>query len=274
MASQGWVFTINNYTPEEVELVRNLKCQGMKAEFEVCPTTGTPHIQGAVYFKAKEQKRQAGMKKIFPRAHLEIMMGSWSDQNYCLKDGSVIRNDGTGPSQGARNDLLRCKRRIDEGASELELHEEEFGTMSKHSKFLMRYRDLKRRKKEYRTWMTEGIWYHGTTGVGKSHKVFEDYDPKTTFIFECEDNGWWDGYDGEPYVIINEFRGQIPYAQLLDLVDKWPKKVKRRCMEPTPFLAKRVVVTSSLPPDLVYCRQLEKDSIAQLLRRFKVIELK
>ena len=152
--------------------------------------------------------------------------------------------------------------------------EEEFGTMSRHHKFLSKYRDMKRRKL-CRKWMTQGYWIWGDTGVGKSHEVFKDFDPETTYVLEVEDGGWWDGYAGEEKVIINEFRGQIPYSQLLDLVDKWPKKVKRRCMEPTPFLAKEVWITSSMPPEKIYHRQNEKDdSIRQLERRFIVKNLK
>lgn len=252
----------------------NMDVQGIKAEYEVAPTTGTPHIQGAVWFKNKDKKSLAGVRKILPRAWWEEMYGNWDQQDYCLKDGNVLRNEGTGPKQGARTDLQRCKRRIDEGATELELMEEEFGTMSRHHKFLMKYRDLKRRKL-CRKWMTQGFWIWGDTGVGKSHEVFKDFDPETTYVLEVEDGGWWDGYQGEEKVIINEFRGQIPYAQLLDLVDKWPKKVKRRCMEPTPFLAKEVWITSSMPPHKIYHRQNEKDdSIRQLERRFIIRELK
>jgi len=265
------VFTINNYTDECVAAVKAVPCMRIICGKEV-GESGTPHLQGAIVF-AKAMRMKAASQILGGRASMQVMMGRWADQTYCAKDGELIRMEDNS-QQGARTDLARCKRRIDEGADELTLCEEEFGTMSKHHAFLMRYRDLKRRKTVFRKEMTQMKWYWGSTGVGKSHKVYENYDPANTYILEVADNGWWDGYDGEPIVILNEFRGQIPYAQLLDLTDKWPKKVKRRNQEPTPFMAKEIRITSSMPPEEVYPRQVEKkDSIDQLLRRCEVIHL-
>ena len=76
------------------------------------------------------------------------------------------------------------------------------------------------------------------------------------------DGGWWDGYTGQETVIINEFRGGIAYSELLDLLDKYPKTVRRRCREPVPFLAKRVIITSVLQPKEVYCNLAENDTLS------------
>ena len=130
-------------------------------------------------------------------------------------------------------------------------------------------------RKRFRTEMTQGIWYHGPTAVGKSHKAFEGFDPQTHYVWKLnEKSGWQDGYAGQETVIINDFRGEIPYNEMLQLVDKWPHSVPRRGREPAPFLAKTVIVTSSLSPAQVYHRRAEEDSLNQLLRRFDVIELR
>jgi hypothetical protein len=140
-----------------------------------------------------------------------------------------------------------------------------------YGRTLCKLEDIALRKK-YRTWMTEGTWYWGDTGVGKSHRAFENFNTETHYVFP-NDGGWWDGYTGQEVVIINDFRGGIQYAELLDLVDKWPKTVRRRNREPVPFLGKKLIVTSSLKPEEVYSGLAENDSLSQLRRRFNVVEV-
>ena len=120
--------------------------------------------------------------------------------------------------------------------------------------------------------MTKGIWYWGDSGVGKSHKAYENFNPDTHYVYP-NDNGWWDGYKGQEIVIINEFRGGIQYSELLDLVDKWPKSVRRRGREPVPFLATTLIITSSMPPDKVYSRLAFEDKLDQLYRRFEIVKM-
>ncbi len=275
-AEQGWVFTIFDITNEVIEFIKTWHVKGCKAEFETCGKTGKRHIQGAVWLRNKDKSRLSAMRKLCGGNtwHWEVMLGSWSDQNYCLKEGgeNIIRNDGTGPSQGARTDLASMKRKIDDGASELDLWEYDFATMSRTSRAMKEYMDLKRRRR-FRTEMTQGVWYHGGTGVGKSHTAFEGFDPDTHYVHEVADKGWWDGYTGQEIVIFNEFRGGIPYERMLTLTDKWPCSVPRRGREPTPFLAKKIIVTSPLTIEGCYPLLCEGDSFEQFTRRFDVKEL-
>lgn len=124
---------------------------------------------------------------------------------------------------------------------------------------------------KFRTEMTQGYWLYGDTGVGKSHAAFAGFNPSTHYVWSY--SKFQNGYTGQETVIMNEFRGQIEYDRLLDLIDKWPLCVDIKCMSPVPFLAKKVIITSSLRPDEVYHRRNEKDSLEQLLRRVKVIEV-
>jgi len=87
--SRGWVFTINNYDEESVKQTQNLS---KVALWGVCGKevgkSGTPHLQGAVYFQ--NQRTMAAVSKMLPRAHLEVMRGRKDHQNYCIKDGDLI----------------------------------------------------------------------------------------------------------------------------------------------------------------------------------------
>jgi len=51
---------------------------------EICPKTGKHHLQG--YVALARQKRLTAMKKLFPRAHLEICIGNpKQNKDYCTK---------------------------------------------------------------------------------------------------------------------------------------------------------------------------------------------
>lgn len=125
-------------------------------------------------------------------------------------------------------------------------------------------------RRKFRTEMTTCDWLYGPTGTGKSHAAFKDFTPDTHYVWKS-DNGWQDGYAQQPTVIINDFRGEIPYNELLQMVDKWPYYVKRRGREPMPFTSKHIIITSSLPPDAIYHRRLEEDSLEQLNRRINLV---
>ena len=75
--------------------------------------------------------------------------------------------------------------------------------------------------------MTEDVWYYGPTAVGKSHNAFDGYDYRTHYV-KCLKDDWWCGYKGQEIVILNDFRGQIDYSEMLQLCDKWPHTVKQR----------------------------------------------
>lgn len=173
------------------------------------------------------------------------------------------------PQQGERNDLIQLRDQIIDGKRVDEIMTENPVAYHKFGRTLNALEDVILRKK-YRTAMTTCDWYWGPTGVGKSHTCFHGYDPDKCYILP-NDRGWWDGYKGQEIVIINEYRGWIPYDELLQLIDKWPYNVRRRNREPTPFTSKHVIITCSMPPEDIYVHRNENDNINQLLRRIKVI---
>lgn len=249
---------------------------------EVCPSTKKPHHQGFIYYESARACKWNG-KYYFSRnvgkdlgnCHNEGCKGNL-DQNtdYCTKDtdGTLIEF-GVRPKQGFRTDLEAIKENIlTQKISVDEICIENPIIYHMYARTLNKLEDIALRKK-CRNWMTKGLWLWGETGVGKSHKAFEGFTPDTHYVYP-NDGGWWDGYTGQEIVIFNEFRGEIPFRELLDLCDKWPKQVRRRCREPVPFLAKKIIVTSSQEPDDVYYNVCDDvDSIAQLRRRFDVVKL-
>ena len=83
--SRSWCFTLNNYTEDERDALRNGKYAYMVFGYER-GVEGTPHLQGYVHLST--QKTLSAMKKMIPRAHLEIRQGTIDQAiKYCVKEG-------------------------------------------------------------------------------------------------------------------------------------------------------------------------------------------
>ena len=102
VSSRRWVFTINNYTEEDIQKLQSSltldNCYFAVVGKEIAPTTKTPHLQGyAALKKNKKTKRIKGIKKIVgATAQVEIAKGSdLQNDHYCGKEEQVILRVGT-----------------------------------------------------------------------------------------------------------------------------------------------------------------------------------
>ena len=79
--SKRWCFTLNNYTEEEYNELKEVDCKYIVIGKGV-GESGTPHLQGFVIFS--NTKRLAAVKRINGRAHWEKARGT-SEQaaDYC-----------------------------------------------------------------------------------------------------------------------------------------------------------------------------------------------
>jgi len=132
------------------------------------------------------------------------------------------------------------------------------------------YRTLKQIQKDHlRPSMCEKevTVYWGPTGVGKSHMAWEKAgidaypkDPRTKF---------WDGYQGQDAVVIDEFRGDIDISHMLRWLDKYPVIVEQK-FGATSFKARKVYITSNLDPRNWY-PGLDEGTRDALLRRMNIV---
>lgn len=65
--------------------------------------------------------------------------------------------------------------------------------------------------------------YWGPSGTGKSRKAFDENPDAYVLAKPCSDGKlWWDHYEGQTTVIIDEFYGWIKYDLLLRILDYHP----------------------------------------------------
>ena len=263
-----------NYDPDTMKLL-------MYAT-ELCPDTNRQHLQGYVTFMNKTSLKMAKKHLNNPSIHLEQAIADYQHnlsyiQGPYDKDGKtkpvndtfIQYGDPPRTNQGKRNDLQDlCQQLKDSTITIQDIIDTQPGKYHLYRKTFEKITQTVQDKK-YRTDMTKGIWYYGDTGTGKSHRAFINYHPDTHYIYP-NDKGWWDGYDGQDTIIINDFRGEITYNQLLQIIDKWPYQLRRRNQQPRQLTASTVIITSSLPPSRIYHNRQDEDSLKQLYRRCKI----
>ena len=245
---------------------------------EYCPSNGRPHVD--FYYEQETPRKISTERKKFVKAFrsgfgdLRIAKGKAGENlDYSSKDNNEFLLLGEPTSQGQRNDLEELSKGLLGGQLTAEkILTDQPMIYHQYGRTMDKLEDIHLRN-QFRTEMPDAVWIHGSTGVGKSHEALHDYTPSTHYLWR-NDNGWQDGYRQQKTVVINDFRGEIPYNELLQLIDKWPYFLRRRNREPMPFTSPKIIITSSLPPEQVYIRQLEKrDSIDQLKRRIRVKEI-
>lgn len=262
---RGWVFTVNNWEQHEWDdLVLEF---GKYAKYaimgrEVAPETGTPHIQGYVQWKnARDFKL---MKKLCERAHWAAAKGSAkANKEYCSK-GESFWEMGDVPAPGKRNDLARAKEMVAQGEPMSAIGLEVGYQATRHAQLLYQFGLGKRRDPVNEVHV---IWHCGSTGTGKTRSALETY---PNAWMSGKNLKWWDGYDGQDEVIIDDFRRDFcTFHELLRILDRYPFRVevKGGSLE---LLATKFFVTTPLCPRCTYVSRTEED-ISQLTRRVREI---
>lgn len=244
--SKYWCATINNYTaldiPDKWPDVHYCIWQAEEGEGE-----NTPHLQIYVVFKTR--KRFSTVKKLHPQAHWEYRKGSHQQaKDYCQKTDTRIAGPWTkgddsdiiSQNPGQRNDLIEVQRALDGGISEAELVEKYFAQSAKYLRF---FREYKRIRARQRNWKTHVIVIWGPTGTGKSKYCLDNYPD----AYWKPQSDWWDGYEGQDTIIIDEFYGWLPYSSLLRILDRYPLVCGTKFGH-TAMLAKTIVITSNKHP--------------------------
>lgn len=90
---RAWSFTLNNYTEADILfLTSTLNTERYCFQEEIAPTTGTPHLQGMIYFK--NGKSFTELKKLHRRWNLERTKCVKGSLSYCSMDDKLKPPNG------------------------------------------------------------------------------------------------------------------------------------------------------------------------------------
>lgn len=262
MRRQGifWILTIpqHEFTPYLPPV-----CSYIVGQLEEGGTTGFTHWQIMVAFKSKQGLN--GVRAVFGNFHCELSRSSAAD-SYCQKEDTRI--PGTSFELGQKPFSRSSKTEW-----------ESVWTSAKSGDFsripanvrVVNYRTLRTIASDFSRVLgmeRECIVFWGKTGTGKSRRAWDEAgmeaygkDPRTKF---------WDGYDAQEHVVIDEFRGGIDVSHLLRWLDRYPVRVEIKGSS-KPLAAKKIWITSNISP-VVWYPMLDEETLAALMRRLVVTE--
>lgn len=236
---------------------------------ETCPETKKEHLQGYSYRKSactmKAMKKWLGQETI----HLQVAGGT-AEQNklYCQKgiqskeewteqkgEGpnygkeAMIFECGTIPKQGVRQDIIDLRDSISSKRclSDMLCEDVNLAALAQFGRFsdMVFQASLKKRTRLWRE--LEVIVHHGATGTGKTRVPYD----LGAYKWEPVTPEWWDGYDGENILLIDEFYGQLKPARMLAILDGYQLRLPIKGGH-TYAQWTKIYITSNVHPDEWY----------------------
>lgn len=237
--------------------------------------SGTPHLQG--YMELDRTYRISKCKKLIPRAHFEPRKGT-QDQAilYCEKDGDfheygVRRASNQTPVTRAnliQDRLVKVAQMIKDNKSYDEVFAEDPYIAVHYMKWVEKMMFLQRPEV---TREVTVFLLHGEPGTGKTRLCYDEYPDLYSVPCNTANSAvWFNGYQGQSTVLLDDFSGEMPLVQLLRLLDRYSVQVpyKGGYLWFAPGI---IIITSNVHPKKWY-NYWERDSSFQALkRRFSVV---
>jgi len=210
---RAFCFTLNNYKDEHIFFLENLSCQYICFGKEVAPTTNTPHLQGYVYFV--NPRSHASVKRLAPWYISPSYGSTIANVDYCGKEGAFYER-GEKPSDPGASGIAEIDR-WNQARKSAEAGE--FNAVPSDI-YIRCYNTIHRMHKPPVEDLPEspfyGMWIYGPPRTGKSHYVRTQFTP----LYLKDLNKWWDGYENEPYVLIDEMNPEAA-KYLVTFLKKW-----------------------------------------------------
>ncbi len=229
---RGWCFTINNWNADDEAILATLGNKPSTVWLiygKEIGESGTPHLQGYVYFR--HQVRLSSLKKAHKTAHWEPAHGSHAAQALYCKKGNQPKSEWLsdreeGPNYGLNADVTEFgempAKPHEKGGEATKVKWDTTKLLAKEGKleqidseiYIKYYNTLKKihvdnLRNHASIDARCGIWIYGKPMIGKSRWAREKYLDTEGKLYWKAINKWWDGYAGQPYVLLEDITPNI-----------------------------------------------------------------
>jgi len=245
--SRTWCFTDFDVSPQridELKLIATKECTKMVCGLET-GASGHAHLQGFVIFR--RPCRMPGCKRMLNKRelHVEIAVHPEQAELYCRKDGDIKVDfralTDSNPGQGTRTDLIDAVRLIQAGGPRALLQD--------HPSILLRYPAGVRYVASFdRPPENRDVFvcvFIGAPGAGKTRAASQWPDAYWPTVASTP---WFDGYERQTTIILDEYRGQYPVDFFKRLIDRYPLQLPVKGS----FTVARFSTSSSPPRPTTY----------------------
>lgn len=235
---------------------------------EEAPTTGQRHLQGYVQFDRK--RRLSELKKLDGAAtvHWEPAKGSLeSNQTYCKKANNWREYGLPRDTTGGERERKRWRDAL------ADIKSNSIDNIDPQIQ-ICQARNVEYLRQKYMPLAAnldpghKHLWIYGPTGSGKSREAREIFGDEP--FYDKLQNKWWDYYDGEDNVIIDDLEKSNAVALTAHL-KRWLDIYRFTCEAKNSvsrgIRPKRIIITSNYHPDEIWTEASQLDPI---LRRLEV----
>lgn len=256
---------------------------------------GYLHFQATLLLSRGRPRRRKDVVRVLkshgiPDAHLEKVRRVGAAEKYCSKDESrqagpwwssehfreVSVRKSKASGSGAVGDRMLLADAVDSGMTPQEIALDDRLRLlltSANISFVEKIWTAQKAKKwssEQREVEVTYIW--GETGVGKTRSVREAVPPEKLYSAVLSGRDPFGKYAFEPVLLLDEFRGDYPLPELLQLLDRYPVQLDRR-YENSWAAWTKVFICSNWPIEGLYRDAPAADRAALRRRISKVIHM-
>lgn len=250
--------------------------------------SGTPHLH--MVLEDPSTTRFNYVRKLYDeKIHIEPTRGTKKDaEDYIHKRGKFEEKHTTivvepvyygeiKANSGSRSDLYAIQEMIEMGMTPAEIMDTNI--VFRKNETIIRKQFFRKKYKETKPKRDVKVYWHvGNSGTGKSYsyiKLCEKYGEDNVYLYTDYDKGGFDNYMGQPILVLDEFKGEFKFQELLNYLDGY--RIDIHCRYSNAYaLWTEVHITSVFPPETAYKFMVEEssrktDSIKQLIRRITEI---